>query len=132
MGHAPLENGPELLAEGSNTPSVEYFTTGSPGPWRGSLFTGFEGALRVPFAIRWPGKIPAGKEQDNIVSETHSYGMPRVYNLIKDPGETQNVLFPETWVPKAALGLACSVNAIQNEPMTLLIATPKEDVRNDT
>jgi hypothetical protein len=30
--------------------------------------------------------------------------MPRVYNLQKDLGETQNVLFPETWVPKAALG----------------------------
>ena len=27
-----------------------------------------------------------------------------MYNLYKDPGETQNVLFPETWVPKAALG----------------------------
>ena len=31
------------------------------------------------------------------------YGMPRIYNLLKDQGETQNVLFHETWVPKAAL-----------------------------
>ena len=169
------DNGPETIPEGSSTPSVDYFIPGTSGPWRGSLFTGFEGSLRVPFAIRWPGKIPAGttsdeivhemdlyptfasivggkvpddriidgvdqiefmlgkqeksnreglivymgneiwgvkwrnwkvnlKEQQNILSPTLDYGMPRIYNLYKDPGETQNVLFPETWVPKAALG----------------------------
>lgn len=29
--------------------------------------------------------------------------MPEVYNLIRDPKERDNVLFPNTWVPKAAL-----------------------------
>jgi arylsulfatase len=29
--------------------------------------------------------------------------MPRLYNLINDPQERDNVLFPHTWVPKAAL-----------------------------
>jgi len=182
------DNGPEMIPEGSNTPSVEYFIPGSPGPWRGSLFTGFEGSLRVPFAARWPGKIPAGatsdeivhemdlfptfaqiaggkvpddrvidgidqtdfltgqqeksnreglivymgndvwgvkwrnwklhlKEQDNILSETRDYGLPRVYNLYKDPGETQNVIFPETWVPKAALGqLGAHIGSLRAEP----------------
>jgi arylsulfatase len=43
--------------------------------------------------------------------------MPRVYNLRKDPGETQNVLFPETWVPKAALGqLAEHVGSLKKYP----------------
>ena len=182
------DNGPEMIPEGSSTPSVEYFIPGSPGPWRGSLFTGFEGSLRVPFAVRWPGRIPAGsvsdeivhemdlyptfariaggkvpddriidgldqtdfllgkqeksnregvivymgnnvwgvkwrnwklhlKEQDNILSETMDYGMPRIYNLYKDPGETQNVLFPETWVPRAALGqLGAHVVSLRQEP----------------
>ncbi len=31
------------------------------------------------------------------------YTMPRVYNLMNDPQERDNVLFPHTWVPKAAL-----------------------------
>jgi arylsulfatase len=31
------------------------------------------------------------------------YTMPRLYNLINDPQERDNVLFPHTWVPKAAL-----------------------------
>ncbi len=29
--------------------------------------------------------------------------MPRAYNLMNDPQECDNVLFPHTWVPKAAL-----------------------------
>ena len=63
------DNGPEMIPEGSSTPSVEYFIPGTAGPWRGSLFTGFEGSLRVPFAARWPGKIPAGGTSDDIVHE---------------------------------------------------------------
>jgi len=169
------DNGPEALPEDTNTAAIDYPIPGTAGPWRGSLFTGFEGSLRVPFAARWPGKIPAGsvsdeivhemdlfptfariaggkvpddrvidgvdqtdfflgkqensnreglivymgndiwgvkwrnwkvnlKEQETVFSGTIDYGLARVYNLYKDPGETQNVLFPETWVPKAALG----------------------------
>jgi arylsulfatase len=39
------------------------------GPWRGSLFTPFEGSLRVPFLIRWPGKIPPRQVSNEIVHE---------------------------------------------------------------
>jgi arylsulfatase A-like enzyme len=168
------DNGPESLDFGSTNLTVETATNGSAGPWRGTLFTGFEGALRVPFAVRWPGKIPAGsvsdeivhamdvfptiagltggavpddrlidgvnmsnfllgkdlksgregfivymgndifgvkwknwklhfKEQDAWDSKMLSYPMPRLYDLYTDPQERNNVLFPNTWVPKAAL-----------------------------
>ena len=31
------------------------------GPWRGNFFnTPFEGSMRVPAIVRWPGKVPAG------------------------------------------------------------------------
>ncbi len=39
------------------------------GPWSGSYFTGREGSLRVPFIVRWPGKIPAGAVNNEIVHE---------------------------------------------------------------
>jgi len=29
------------------------------GPWRGQYFTAWEGGIRVPFIVRWPGRIPA-------------------------------------------------------------------------
>jgi len=168
------DNGPEAIPVGTNTVAVETTRPGSAGPWRGTLFTGFEGSLRVPFAIRWPDKIPAGtssneivhemdlfptltniigekmpddriidgvdqsdfflgkqtksnregiivymgnkifgvkwrnwkinfKEQETVFSEVKEYSTPRVYNLLSDPGETNNILFPHTWVTKAGL-----------------------------
>jgi len=182
------DNGPEAAGHGNNSGTIETFMHGSPGPWRGTLFTGFEGALRVPFAARWPGKIPAGtssdqlvhamdlfptfaklaggtvpddrvidgvemadfflgrteqsgrdgfivymgndifglkwrnwkinfKEQDSVFGETRIYGTPRVYNLLTDPQEKENVLFPATWVPKAAFGqLAEHAVSLQTHP----------------
>jgi arylsulfatase len=168
------DNGPEAFDFETTNLTVETAVHGSPGPWRGTLFTGFEGALRVPFAVRWPGKIESGrssdeivhamdlfptlakiaggtvpddraidgrdmtdfllgkteksgrdgfvvymgneifgvkwrnwklhfKEQDSAFDKLRTYTMPRVYNLLNDPQERDNVLFPNTWVPKAAL-----------------------------
>lgn len=37
------------------------------GPWRGQYFTALEGGIRVPFMIRWPGKVPAGRVSNEIV-----------------------------------------------------------------
>jgi arylsulfatase len=168
------DNGPEGLEAGGTSMTVETAVHGSAGPWRGMLFTGFEGALRVPFVIRWPGRIASGttsdeivhamdlfptlaaiaggrvpddriidgidmsdfllgktaksgrdgfvvymgndvfgvkwkdwkihfKEQDAWNTILRSYAMPRVYNLINDPREHDDVLFPHTWVLKAGL-----------------------------
>jgi arylsulfatase A len=36
---------------------------GSPGLLRGRKATAFEGGVRVPFIIRWPGVVPAGKTE---------------------------------------------------------------------
>ncbi len=40
---------------------------GFTGPWRGSMFSPYEGSLRVPFLIRYPGVIPAGRTSNEIV-----------------------------------------------------------------
>ncbi len=182
------DNGPEALDANGTSLTVETAMHGSAGPWRGTLFTGFEGALRVPFAIRWPGKIEAGsvsdeivhamdlyptlanfadgmvpgdrvidginmgdfflgktdksgregfvvymgndvfgvkwknwklhfKEQDAWNTPLRTYTMPRLYNLMNDPQERDNVLFPHTWVPKAALvQLEEHVVSLKNNP----------------
>ena len=60
------DNGPEALNYGSTSITVEGAYQGSAGPWRGTLFTGFEGALRVPFVIKWPKNIPEGTSSDEI------------------------------------------------------------------
>jgi arylsulfatase len=61
------DNGPEALSAGETSMTVETAIHGSSGPWRSTLFTGYEGALRVPFAVRWPAKIDAGRVSDEIV-----------------------------------------------------------------
>ena len=33
---------------------------GSNGPWRGHFGSGFEGGMRTPAIVRWPGKVKAG------------------------------------------------------------------------
>lgn len=42
---------------------------GFTGPWRSGMFSPYEGSLRVPFLIRWPGKIPAGQVSNDIVHQ---------------------------------------------------------------
>ncbi len=67
------DNGPEAVNVGSNDIAPMPHAQGTPGPWRGTLFTPFEGSLRVPFAIRWPGKIPAGSVSNEIVHQMDLY-----------------------------------------------------------
>jgi arylsulfatase len=40
---------------------------GTAGFWEGSYFTGMEGSLRTPCIVRWPSKIPAGLESNEIM-----------------------------------------------------------------
>ena len=37
------------------------------GPWRGAYFTALEGGIRVPFMVRWPGRVPAARVSNEIV-----------------------------------------------------------------
>lgn len=52
---------------------------GFTGPWRGSMFSPYEGSLRVPFLIRWPGKIPAKQVSNDMVHQTDVF--PTLVNL---------------------------------------------------
>jgi arylsulfatase A-like enzyme len=56
-----------------NGPEATWPWQGSSGPWRGYYFTHMEGSLRVPFIIRWPGRIPAGRVSDEIVHQVDIY-----------------------------------------------------------
>jgi len=67
------DNGPETVNHGSNGLALEAHSQGTAGPWRGSLFTPFEGSLRVPFAIKWPGRIPSGSSSNEIVHQMDLY-----------------------------------------------------------
>jgi arylsulfatase len=60
---------------------------GSNGPWRGDFFnTPFEGSMRVPAMIRWPGKIPAG-----VVTEQRFAAVDWLPTLAGLVGESKRV-----------------------------------------
>ncbi len=56
-----------IVVWSSDNPAIGLpVTGGSNGPWRGAFASGFEGALRAPAIVRWPGTIPAGRATDEI------------------------------------------------------------------
>jgi arylsulfatase len=55
------------------------------------------------FGVKWRDWKLHFKEQTGWNGVLREYTMPRLYNLMNDPQERDNVLFPHTWVPKAAL-----------------------------
>ncbi|OWT54496.1 arylsulfatase [Candidimonas nitroreducens] len=57
------DNGPEFRAP----------YRGTAGPWRGTYHTAMEGSLRVPFIMRWPGRVPAGRNSNEVVHVTDLY-----------------------------------------------------------
>jgi arylsulfatase len=56
-----------------NGPEEVYPWRGWAGPWSGSYSTAMEASLRVPFIVRWPGKIPAGRVSNEIVHVVDVY-----------------------------------------------------------
>ena len=55
------------------------------------------------FGVKWRNWKLHFKEQNSAFDQLRTHTLPRVYNLLTDPQERDNVLFPATWVPKAAL-----------------------------
>lgn len=56
-----------------NGPEFRKPYRGTAGPWTGTYHTAMEGSLRVPFIIRWPGNVQAGRVSNDIVHVTDLY-----------------------------------------------------------
>jgi arylsulfatase len=54
-------------------PNIMYGAGGDSGPFRGEIPSGWEGGIRVPGIIRWPGQIPPGRVSNEIVSMLDFY-----------------------------------------------------------
>ena len=59
---------------------------GSNGPWRGHFGSGFEGGMRAPAMVRWPGKVQAGAVTDEILTAVD--WLPTLASLV---GESERV-----------------------------------------
>jgi arylsulfatase A-like enzyme len=64
---AGIDDNTLVVFASDNGPEATHPWEGCNGPWRGSYFTAMEGSLRTPFIIRWLGKVPAGRINNEIV-----------------------------------------------------------------
>jgi arylsulfatase len=62
-----IEENTIVIFASDNGPEATHPWEGDGGPWRGTYFTAMEASLRAPFIIRWPGKVPAGAVNNEIV-----------------------------------------------------------------
>jgi len=62
-----------VIFTSDNGPEAAWPWQGSSGPWRGYYFTHMEGSLRVPFIVRWPGRIASGRVSNEIVHEVDTF-----------------------------------------------------------
>ncbi len=72
------DNGPEDI----HIRNAAHSSVGSAGPFRGRKRSLYEGGVRVPFIVRWPGQVPAGK----VNNETIVAGVDLLPTLLKLAG----------------------------------------------
>lgn len=69
LNELDLDENTVVMFTSDNGPWLKFGDHGgSAEPLRGGKFTTFEGGQRVPFIVRWPGKIPAGNECHEIAA----------------------------------------------------------------
>ncbi|KAK7715472.1 hypothetical protein SLS57_006859 [Botryosphaeria dothidea] len=59
-----------VIFASDNGPEFRPPYRGTAGPWTGTYHTAMEGSLRVPFIIRWPGKVPENVTSNEMVHVT--------------------------------------------------------------
>src|SRR5262249_8404711 len=73
---------------GHSTEERAFFGGGSAGPYRGAKFSLFEGGIRVPAIVSWPGHLPEGQVRDQMghgcdwlptIAELCGVPLPRVH-----------------------------------------------------
>lgn len=73
------------------------FIATSNAPLRAGKGTLYEGGIRVPLIVRWPGKVTAGSSSEALVSSVDFY--PTFLNLVDGPRPEQQVLDGTSMIP---------------------------------
>ncbi len=75
--------------QGHSTEERAHFGGGSAGPYRGAKASLFEGGIRVPAIISWPGKVPAGEVRNQMAVATD--WLPTITELVGIPSPTHPI-----------------------------------------
>jgi hypothetical protein len=76
------------------------------GPFRGGKYSNFDGGTRVPFIVRWAGRVKPDSQSSALISQVNLLSSlaalntntelgnapkPQLYNLARDPGEKNDL-----------------------------------------
>ena len=78
---------------------------GSNGPWRGHFASGFEGGMRAPAMVRWPGKVPPARSPRRSLPPTT--GCPPWPRWSQSPSGCPTTARSTAWMPRRS----CSASA---------------------
>ncbi|CAN5901227.1 sulfatase [soil metagenome] len=85
-----------IIFASDNGPFLSYGDhAGSAGPLRGGKLTCFEGGVRVPCLMRWPGHIPSGRVCDELLSSLDL--LPTLSGLMGSPLPDQKIDGVDVW-----------------------------------
>ena len=70
------DNGPEVIQSSANG----YSAAGSAGPFRGRKRSIYEGGVRLPFIVSWPGKVPVGRIENDAITSAVDF-LPTICKL---------------------------------------------------
>ena len=73
IDNSGLSENTVFIFASDNGPEFRRPWRGTAGPWTGTYHTSMEGALRVPFILRWPGRVPAARVSNEIVHVVDLY-----------------------------------------------------------
>ncbi len=82
---------------GASVEARANYGGGSNGPYRGHKFSLFEGGIRMPAILRWPGTAPENEVRDQLVIAMDVF--PTVAEAIGAPPPTDRALDGRSWVP---------------------------------
>jgi len=86
IDHAGIADNTIVVWNSDNPAGRAASMGGSNGPWRGHFGSGFEGGMRTPAIVRWPGKVTAGSVTEEIFCAVD--WLPTLASLV---GEGQRV-----------------------------------------
>src|SRR5499433_3489310 len=78
-----IANDTFVMYSTDNGPHMNTWPDGAMTPFRSEKDTNWEGAFRIPLAVRWPGKIPAGVVSNEIVQ--HHDWLPTFLAMAGEP-----------------------------------------------
>ena len=84
LDDAGISDNTIVVWSSDNPAGLSQYMGGSNGPWRGHFASGFEGGMRAPAVVRWPGRVEAGGMTDEMFSAVDWF--PTLASLVGESG----------------------------------------------